>query len=66
MMSLFPGDAPAVCPRRCVNLASFRANGTKNLHIEAEKHLAGGGHVNGRLCTGHRFIAHNAFLAWMR
>jgi hypothetical protein len=57
---------PAVCPRRCVNLASFRANGTKNLQIEAEKRLAKGGRVNGRLCTGHPFILHNAFLAWMR
>jgi hypothetical protein len=56
----------AVCPRRRVNLASFRANGTKNLQIEAEKRLAKSRHVNGRLCTGQPFLAHNAFLAWMR
>jgi hypothetical protein len=56
----------AVCPRRCVNLASFRANGTKKLQVEAEKRLAKGGHVNGRLCTGQVSILHNAFLAWMR
>jgi hypothetical protein len=31
------------------------------LHIEAEKRLAKGGHVNGRLCTGQQFILHNAF-----
>jgi hypothetical protein len=24
------------------------------------------GRVNGRLCTGHPFILHNAFLAWMQ
>jgi hypothetical protein len=36
------------------------------LQIEAEKRWAKGGHVNGRLCTGHPFILHNAFLAWMR
>jgi hypothetical protein len=53
----------AVCPRRSVNLASFRANGIKKLRIEAEKRL---GVVNGRLCTGQPFIRHNAFLAWMR
>jgi len=51
----------AACPRRCVNLASFRANGTKNLQTEAEKRLAKGGHVNDRLCTGRQFILHNAF-----
>jgi hypothetical protein len=56
----------AVCPRRSVNLASFRANGIKNLQVEAEKRLAKGGHVNGRLCTGQPSIHHNAFLAWMR
>jgi hypothetical protein len=56
----------AACPRRRVNLASFRANGTKKLQVEAEKRLAKGAHVNGRLCTGQLFILHNAFLAWMR
>jgi hypothetical protein len=56
----------AVCPRRSVNLASFRANGIKKLQTEAEKRLAKGGHGSGRLCTGQLFIIHNAFLAWMR
>jgi hypothetical protein len=36
------------------------------LQVEAEKRLAKGGHVNGRLCTGQRFVHHNAFLAWMQ
>jgi hypothetical protein len=66
MFRPIPRDAPRRSSRRRVNLASFRANGTKNLQIEAEKRLAKGGHVNGRLCTGQRFIRHNAFLAWMR
>ncbi|MHC2497738.1 hypothetical protein ACVI8K_004654 [Bradyrhizobium barranii subsp. barranii] len=35
-----PGMRHAVCPRRSVNLASFRANGIKNLQTEAEKRLA--------------------------
>jgi hypothetical protein len=30
----------AVCPRRSVNLASFRANGIKMLQIEAENRWA--------------------------
>jgi hypothetical protein len=30
----------AVCPRRSVNLASFRANGIKMLQVEAEKRWA--------------------------
>jgi hypothetical protein len=56
----------AVCPRRRVNLASFGANGIKMLQVEAEKRFAKSDHVNGRLCTGQRFVHHNAFLAWMR
>jgi hypothetical protein len=35
-----PGMRCAVCPRRSVNLASFRANGIKMLQIEAENRWA--------------------------
>jgi hypothetical protein len=34
-----PGYAAPYVPGACVNLASFRANGIKNLQIEAEKPL---------------------------
>jgi hypothetical protein len=35
-----PGMRRAVCPRRRVNLASFGANGIKNLQVEAEKRVS--------------------------